>query len=165
MTTFQSFGLNQAYLSRCSKIGDRLSEVGKRIDWSAFRLILETMYSNQSSKGGHPNVDVILMFKIQLLEFWHFLGCPDSIPDNSTIWLFRERMSKTGVDKLVWAEFQRQLDLNNLKIEMGMIQVLPSSMLIRDIVQKILQEGKRQKRERPYAVIKTIFHACEGDNN
>lgn len=32
MTTFQSFGLNQAYLSRCSKIGDRLSEVGKLID-------------------------------------------------------------------------------------------------------------------------------------
>ena len=133
--------MNQAYLNRCSKIGDRLSEVGKLIDWSAFRPILETMYSNQSSKGGHPNVDVILMFKIQLLEvwynlsdiavereiydrlsFWHFLGCPDSIPDNSTIWLFRERMSKTGVDKLVWAEFQRQLDLNNLKIEKGMIQ-------------------------------------------
>ena len=31
-------------------------------------------------------------------------------------------MSKTGVDKLVWAEFQRQLDLNNLKIKKGMIQ-------------------------------------------
>ena len=85
------------------------------------------MYSNQSSKGGHPNVDDILMFKIQLLEvwynlsdiavereiydrlsFWHFLVCPDSIPDNSTIWLLRERMSKTGVDKLVWVEFQRR---------------------------------------------------------
>lgn len=81
------------------------------------------------------------MFKIQLLEvwynlsdvaveceiydclsFWHFLVCPDSISDNSTIWLFCERMSKTGVYKLVWAEFQRQLDLNNLKIEMGIIQ-------------------------------------------
>ncbi|MBQ1180338.1 MAG: transposase [Methanocorpusculum sp.] len=80
------------------------------------------------------------MFKIQLLEvwynlsdiavereiydclsFWHFLGCPDSIHDNSTIWLFRERMSKTRVDKLVRAEFQRQLDLHNLKIEKGMI--------------------------------------------
>lgn len=68
MTTFQSFGMNQAYLDRCSKIGDRLSEVGKLIDWSSLRPILETMYSNQSPKGGHPNVDIILMFKIQLLE-------------------------------------------------------------------------------------------------
>lgn len=31
-------------------------------------------------------------------------------------------MSKTGVDKLVWAEFQRQIDLHNLKIEKGMMQ-------------------------------------------
>ncbi len=99
------------------------------------------MYANKSGKGGHPNVDVILMFKIQLLEvwynlsdlavereiydrlsFWHFLWCPDKIPDNSTIWLFRERMSESGVDTLVWQEFQRQLDLKGLKIEQGMIQ-------------------------------------------
>ena len=50
------------------------------------------------------------------------LGCPDKIPDNSTIWLFRERMSESGVDTLVWQEFQRQLDLKGLKIEQGMIQ-------------------------------------------
>ena len=53
--------------------------------------------------------------------FWHILWCSDSIPNSSTIWLFRERISKTGVDKLVWAEFQEKIDLNNLKIEMGMI--------------------------------------------
>ena len=82
-----------------------------------FRPLLESMYTNKSGKDGHLNVDVILMFKIQLLEvwyslsdlavereiydrlsFWHFLGCPDKIPDNSTIWLFRERMSESGVD-------------------------------------------------------------------
>lgn len=51
MTTIQSFGLNQAYLSRYSKIEGRLSEIGKLIDRSAFRPILETIYSNQSSKG------------------------------------------------------------------------------------------------------------------
>ncbi len=106
-----------------------------------FRPLLESMYTNKSGKDGHLNVDVILMFKIQLLEvwyslsdlavereiydrlsFWHFLGCPDKIPDNSTIWLFRERMSESGVDTLVWQEFQRQLDLKGLKIEQGMIQ-------------------------------------------
>jgi len=81
------------------------------------------------------------MFKIQILEvwynlsdmavereiydrlsFWHFLGCPDKIPDNSTVWLFRERMSKAGVDKLVWEDFQKQLNLKGLKIEKGRIQ-------------------------------------------
>jgi len=50
------------------------------------------------------------------------LGCPDKILDNSTIWLFRERMSESGVDTLVWQEFQRQLDLKGLKIEHGSAQ-------------------------------------------
>ena len=50
------------------------------------------------------------------------LGCPDKIPDNSTIWLFWERMSESGVDTLVWQELQRQLGLKGLKIEQGMIQ-------------------------------------------
>ena len=78
------------------------------------------------------------MFKIQVLEVWynlsdstvereiygrlsvwHFLDCPDYIPDNSTIWLHLERMSKTGVDKHLRAESQGQLDLNILNIGMG----------------------------------------------
>ncbi len=141
MGTFSIFGLNQAYHERYEKLGDSLSDVGKTLDWDVFRPLLESMYANKSGKGSHPNVDVILMFKIQLLEvwynlsdlavereiydrlsFWHFLGCPDKIPDNSTIWLFRERMSESGVDTLVWQEFQRQLDMKCLKIEQGMIQ-------------------------------------------
>lgn len=141
MSTFQSFGLKQAYHERYSKLGDRLNDVDKFPDWSCFRPLPDSMYSNKSAQGGQPNIDVILMFKNQLLEvwynlsdvsvereiydrlsFWHFLGCPDKIPDNSTIWLFRERMSKTGVDILVWKELQAQLDQNGLKIEQGMIQ-------------------------------------------
>lgn len=50
------------------------------------------------------------------------LGFPDKIPDNSTIGLFRERMSESGVDTLVWQEFQRQLHLKGLKIEQGSAQ-------------------------------------------
>lgn len=141
MSTFQSFGLKQAYHDRYSKLGDRLNDVDKFLDGSCFRPLLDSMYSNKSAKGGQPNIDVILMFKIQLLEVWynlpdvsvereiydrisfrHFLGCPDKIPDNSTIWLFRERMSKIGVDILVWKELQEQLDHKGLKIEQGMIQ-------------------------------------------
>jgi IS5 family transposase len=39
-----------------------------------------------------------------------FLGFPNPIPDSRTIWLFKERMAKTGKDKMIWAGLQRQLD-------------------------------------------------------
>ena len=74
MGTFSSFGLNQAYHERYEKLGDRLFDVGKTLDWDVFRPLLESMYANKSGKGVYPNVDVIFMFKIQLLEVWYNLS-------------------------------------------------------------------------------------------
>jgi len=99
------------------------------------------MYDNKSEKGGRPNCDVILMFKILILQQWYglsdleverqmadrisfmaFLGFPDIFPDSRTIWLFKERIGKTEKDKIVWAELQRQLDSMGLQVRRGTIQ-------------------------------------------
>ena len=99
------------------------------------------MYHNKSEKGGRPNCDVILMFKILILQQWFglndleverqmadrisfmsFLGFPNPSPDSRTIWLFKERMAETGMDKVVWAELQRQLDAMGLRVKRGTMQ-------------------------------------------
>src|SRR5512136_1978550 len=119
----------------------RLSQISDLIDWSPIRRILDEMYDNKSEKGGRPNCDVILMFKILILQQWFglsdleierqmadrisfmsFLGFPNPFPDSRTIWLFRERMAKTGKDKMVWAELQKQLDAKGLQVKRGTIQ-------------------------------------------
>jgi IS5 family transposase len=51
-----------------------------------------------------------------------FLGWPAEIPDSRTIWLFRERLSRTGMHEVVWAEFQSQLDSMGLKVVSGTVQ-------------------------------------------
>jgi IS5 family transposase len=99
------------------------------------------MYDNKSEKGGRPNCDVILMFKILILQQWYglsdleverqmadrisfmaFLGFPDPFPDSRTIWLFRERMANSEKDEIVWGELQRQLDSMGLQVKRGTIQ-------------------------------------------
>jgi IS5 family transposase len=119
----------------------RLFNVSDLIDWVPIRQPLDEMYDNKSEKGGRPNCDVILMFKILILQHWYglsdleverqiadrisfmsFLGFPDPIPDSRTIWLFKERMAETGKDELVWAELQRQLDAMGLRVRSGTIQ-------------------------------------------
>lgn len=119
----------------------RLSQISDLIDWAPIRQILDEMYDNKSEKGGRPDCDVILMFKILLLQQWFglndleverqmadrisfmsFLGFPNPIPDSRTIWLFKERISNTGKDKVVWAELQRQLDAMGLRVKRGTIQ-------------------------------------------
>lgn len=119
----------------------RLSKISNIIVWTSIRLILDEMYDNKSEKGGRPNYDVIMMFKILILQKWYglsdleverqmsdrisfmaFLGFPDPFPDFRTIWLFKQRLAETGKDKMVWAEHQRQLDTMGLKVKRGTIQ-------------------------------------------
>jgi IS5 family transposase len=140
MNSFTAWGLREAY-KNVEKLGDRLSQITNLIEWEPFRPILEEMYHNKTERGGRPNFDVILMFKVLLLQQWYglsdfetekqisdrisfmkFLGFPDSIPDSRTIWLFRERMAQTGKDESVWEEFQRQLDFKGLQVRRGTIQ-------------------------------------------
>jgi IS5 family transposase len=119
----------------------RLSQISNILDWTLIRQILDEMYENKSEKGGRPNYDVIMMFKILILQKWYglsdleverqmadsisfmaFLGFPDPFPDSRTIWLFKQRIAETGKDKVVWAELQRQLDSMGLKVKRGTIQ-------------------------------------------
>ena len=119
----------------------RLSQISDLIDWMPIRQRLDEMYHNKSEKGGRPNCDVILMFKILILQQWFglndleverqmadrisfmsFLGFPNPSPDSRTIWLFKERMAETGIDKVVWAELQRQLDAMGLRVKRGTMQ-------------------------------------------
>jgi IS5 family transposase len=119
----------------------RLSQISDLIDWMPIRQKLDEMYHNKSEKGGRPNCDVILMFKILILQQWFglndleverqmadrisfmsFLGFPNPSPDSRTIWLFKERMAETGIDKVVWAELQRQLDAMGLRVKRGTMQ-------------------------------------------
>ena len=96
------------------------------------------MYHNKTPRGGRPNIDEVIMVKLLVLQQWyglsepelerqandrisfqHFLGFPETVPDYTTVWQFRERLAETGREKLVWEELQRQLDENGLKVKKG----------------------------------------------
>ena len=140
MRTFTNFAVQYEYASLAA-LGDRLGEISGLIDWDAFRPLLADLYTNTEGRGGRPNCDVVLMIKLLVLQQWyglsdpelerqaidrisfrHFLGYPASIPDRSTVWLFRERLAITGKETAIWDEFQRQLDEQGLTIKRGVMQ-------------------------------------------
>jgi transposase, IS5 family len=140
MNSFMSYGLKQAY-ARLSKLGDPLAGVNFLLDWEKFRPIADELYDNKTEKGGHPNIDCILMIKILALQQWYglsdqrmerelacnisfmnFLCFPETIPDSTTIWLFRERLTKEGKIDAIWQELQRQLNSKGLVVKEGSIQ-------------------------------------------
>jgi Transposase and inactivated derivatives, IS5 family len=140
MDTLVDFALQERYKT-IQKLGDRLEEFSTIIDWETFRQVIGDIYNNTTEHGGRPNLDIVLMVKMLILQslynlsdpelerqandrisFMKFLGFPEKIPDQTTVWYFRERLSKSGKDEAIWRELQRQLDAKGLQIKKGTIQ-------------------------------------------
>ncbi|MCJ7731001.1 IS5 family transposase [Candidatus Bathyarchaeota archaeon] len=140
MDSFDSYVIRKLY-KETAQLGDKLAEAEKQIDWERFRPIIKPMYTNDTPRGGRPNMDEVLMVKLLVLQAWyglsdpelerqvndrisfrHFLGYPKSAPDYSTVWQFRERLAESGRDRLVWDELQRQLDEKGLQVRKGVVQ-------------------------------------------
>ena len=121
MNLFQT-GLSELH-KNLENLSDPPTGISDRIDFEKFGPILSDLYKNDSEKGGRPNYDEILMVKTLFLQsiysivdeymeteiydsvrFINFLDYPERVPDQNTIWLFRERLSKTGKDKALSKE-------------------------------------------------------------
>ena len=122
-----NYGLRERY-EQLRKRGDRLDDIKRIIDWESLRPLLKDLFTNDTDQGGRPNYDEIMMVKILFLQsiykivdesmeteiydcvrFINFLDYPERVPDKNTIWLFRERLSKTGKDKALWKNVWRSL--------------------------------------------------------
>src|SRR4028118_1475821 len=107
----------QFRLEQISKKQDPLERLSAHIDFEYFRELLEKELrpSSSDNKGGRPAYDVVLMFKILILQryynvsddaieyaildrlsFMRFLGLGinDAVPDAKTIWLFRDTLTR-----------------------------------------------------------------------
>ena len=122
-------------------LGDPLTGISDHIDFEMIRRILLDLLENDTEKGRRPNYESVLMMKIMLLRQWHnlsdpqvgreirdrislldFLGYPDRLPDRNTIWYFRERLSKTDKDRLVFNEIRDQITAERIRIREGTMQ-------------------------------------------
>jgi len=123
--------------------GDPLKRLNELVDWELFRPVLKQIRNKtRKSKAGRKPFDVVLMFKILILQslynlsddaaeaqildrlsFMRFLGLSigDRIPDAKTIWLFREELKKAGMFSELFLEFDRFLRRNGFEAKKGQI--------------------------------------------
>ena len=140
MRNLTDFAIRHEY-ERIKELGDRLVEIGNRINWDDFRPKLDILFCNNTERGGRPNIDVIVMLRCLFIQqlyslsdeqlereladrisFRMFLGTTEVVPDFTTIWKFRERLADSRVDKEIWNELQKQLDAMKLKVKKGIMQ-------------------------------------------
>ena len=113
------------------------------IPWDEFRPLLESVYAKpRKSKAGRPPIDVIVMFKLLILQqlytisddeleyqvndrlsFMRFLhlGLEESVPDAKTVWLFRERLRKAELVESLFEQFGAYLNATGYQAQCGQI--------------------------------------------
>lgn len=126
-----------------SKLGDPLEGLKKIINFEMFREVLnDACRKEDTGKGGRPAYDVILMFKILVLQrlynlsddqteyqindrmsFMRFLDLElcDKVPDAKTIWKFRNELVEADVIDKIFCMFDEQLESEGLITHKGTI--------------------------------------------
>jgi IS5 family transposase len=132
-------------LQRLSELGDPLEKITGTIDWEIFRAILNSIFcyrTYNNGKGGRKPWDVVLMFKILLLQEWNSiaddrteylindrlsyqrflgLGLGDKVPDAKTIWAYREEITKSGKMPELFKLLTRALESQGVITQRGSI--------------------------------------------
>jgi transposase, IS5 family len=136
------FDLADRYES-LTTFGDPLEKLNKVIDFEIFRKAIEkSLPFTERLKGGRPPYDAVMMFKILVLQtlynlsdeqieyqikdrlsFMRFLNLDlcERIPDATTVWLYRERLSKNGLIERLFKTFDDALKVQGYLAMSGQI--------------------------------------------
>jgi IS5 family transposase len=163
MVSFDKFILKQQY-QKVKGLGDRLEPMKQQIDWKPFIPLMKNVFHDNKITGGCPHTDELIVVRSMLLQAWYglsdpelefqchdrlsfrnFLGFPDHIPDFTTIWKIRDRLKESGVDKKIWDELQRQLNVKGYRVKKGVIQ--DASFIEADLGKKRCQREKKSRRQ------------------
>ena len=139
--------------------GNPLLKLGEHIDWDVFRPSLQTIYQKQrKSNAGRKPYDVVLMFKILVLQslynlsdhqmefqikdrlsFMQFLGLHmnDRVPDEKTVWAFREQLKQANLFDELFDQFNDVLNAAGYQAREG--QILDASTSFKTRLQPIFR--------------------------
>lgn len=154
-----------AVSGRPSRRRDRLGEIAGLIDWGPFEAALSPIYA---SRRGEPCYPPLAMFKV-LLQRWYQLSDPameealfdrlsfrrfaglaleDDTPDHSTIFRFREQLTRRELAAPLLAELHRQLDGRGLLLKQG---TLIDATLVQSAARRPRMDEDRQSPTDPDA--------------
>ena len=126
-----------------NKLGNPLEKLRTLIDWESFRPRLnKALEVKENIKGGRPRLDVVMMFKVLVIQqlynlsdqstefqiadrssFRNFLSIKSikGVPDEKTIWSFREQLSQSDQLRILFDDFHKRLSSHRLIANTGKV--------------------------------------------
>lgn len=145
-----------------------LDEMQRLLPWSHIQTMLETEVPNPG--GGRPPTEFLLLFKMTLIQWWYGLGdldtefrCADSfsfrrflglgvtdtVPDGTTLALFRQKMHSVGLQEKLNTLVCHLLGQKNLLVKQGTIV---DATFVKAAKPKHDPDSKTGKKGRGYSV-------------
>lgn len=157
----------QNSLELLSEIGNPLEMISTVIDFEMFRSALENklLNTNKKNNAGAKPFDVLLMFKILILQRYYGLGdkqieyqiidrisfktflgleTGDKIPDEKTVWAFRESVTNAGLVDDLFNQFKNYLESKELIFNEG--QLVDASFTIAPRQRNTREENEKIKK-------------------
>lgn len=153
-------------------IGNPLELISRVVDFEIFRNTLGSRLLNtdKKSNAGARRYDIVMMFKIMILQryyglgdtqieyqildrlsFKKFLGLEsgDKVPDEKTVWAFREAMTNSGLVEEIFKQFReflatKDLIMNEGKMVDASFTVAPRQRNTRE-ENKMIKEGRGEE--------------------
>ena len=153
-------------LHKLEKKGDLLVSLDQAVNWEDFRPLLLRVREKSASLAGRKPYDEVLMFKVLILQslynlsdestevqildrlsFRRFLNLTlnDPVPDATTIWLFREALTKKKLIRDLFFRFDLQLAGKGIEARKGSII---DASVVRVPRQKFSKEEKEELDEK-----------------
>ena len=152
-------------LQSVSKMGDPLEHLASAIPWESFRPVLDRVHEKErKSNAGRKPLDVVLMFKVLILQslynladkqveyqirdrlsFARFLGLgiEDEVPDETSVWRFRERLKELDLIEGLFNRFGDYLAAEGYQAKQG--QIVDASIVPVPIQRNSREENRRIK--------------------
>jgi IS5 family transposase len=157
-------------LHKIDQNGDPLVKINQLVNWELFRKDLQAARDQargheRTSDVGRPPIDVILLFKMLILQslhnlsdealekqsldrltFMRFLGLDigDGVPDAKTIWAFKEMLKQNDLAKTLFLRFDTFLRANGYEAKQGQIV---DATIVQSRIRRDSREVNKQVKE------------------
>jgi IS5 family transposase len=126
---------------------EELDGIDRLIDWKAIEKLMTGIHAKKQGEQAWPP---LLMFKALLLQSWYGLSDPglekqlardlmfrrfinlglsEGVPDHSTIWRFRNTLTKQGLLDTLLLEVNQQLSAKGLYIKAGEVSIVDATVI------------------------------------
>lgn len=147
-------------------MGNPLPKLKEILDFEQFRPILEPVFvkENRRSNAGRPGMDPVFMMRVLFLQRLYGLGdkqieyqimdrmsfrefldikSVDDIPDEKTVWKYKDILAKSGTWDNLFAQFNKYLDTLGLIVNEG--KIIDASFVLAPRQRNSREENKQIK--------------------